>query len=54
MTDMYLYGVRARVNAGFGLWHLAYASNTALDGDHFAPVVAHMRELRGDRGASSG
>ena len=33
MKKEFLYGVDARCNVGFGLWQMAYASNTALDGD---------------------
>ena len=30
MTDEHVYGVRARVNAGLGLWQMAYASKAPL------------------------
>lgn len=48
--DEYLYGVRARVNAGFGLWQLAFGSQAPLTSDNFAAAVASMKSLRGDRG----
>lgn len=50
LKDEYVYGVRARVNAGFGLWQLAYASKAALNADNFAAARQFMAELRGDRG----
>lgn len=50
MTDQYLYGVRARVNAGFGLWQMAYASKAALTPENYAAARAAMQEFRGDSG----
>lgn len=29
MRDQYVYGVRARYNAGYGLWHMAYGSQVS-------------------------
>lgn len=50
LTDKYLYGVRARVNAGFGLWQLAYKSNAALDAANYEAARQFMMALRGDQG----
>lgn len=50
LTDKYLYGIRARVNAGLGLWQLAFGSKAALTVDAYADARARMGELRGDRG----
>jgi phage major head subunit gpT-like protein len=50
MTDNYLYGVRARVNAGYGLWQLAFASKQALNSDTYAAARRQMMTIRGDRG----
>jgi len=50
MTDDYLYGVRARVNAGFGLWQLAYASRAPLNAENYALARAAMQSFRGDGG----
>jgi phage major head subunit gpT-like protein len=50
MKDEYLYGVRARVNAGFGLWQMAYASRDTLNEDNYATARAAMMMLRGDAG----
>lgn len=49
MTDVYLYGVRARVNAGFGLWHMAYGSKEPLNADTYAAARAAMMMFRGDQ-----
>lgn len=50
IKDEYLYGVRARVNAGLGLWQMAYASNAPLDEVSFGAGRAQMMTLRGDQG----
>jgi phage major head subunit gpT-like protein len=39
MNDEYIYGVRARVNAGFGLWQLAFASKGTLDVTNYAAAA---------------
>ncbi len=46
----YVYGVDARVNAGFGLWQLAYASKATLDATNSASARAAMQSLKGDKG----
>lgn len=51
MEDQYLYGVRARGNAGFGLWQLAHmAEKTNLTKENLAKVVQAMKEIKGDGG----
>lgn len=50
MTDEYLYGIRARVNAGFGLWQLAFGSKAALTAANYAAARAAMSTIRGDKG----
>jgi len=50
MTDVYHFGVRARVNAGFGLWQLSYASKQPLDAANYKLARATMTQLRGDQG----
>ena len=50
MKDEYLYGVRARVNAGFGLWQMAFKSNAPLTHQNYAAARAAMMGLRGDQG----
>jgi len=54
MRDEYLYGVRARANAGFGLWQLAYASKQTLDATSYAAARAAMMSLKGDEGRPLG
>jgi phage major head subunit gpT-like protein len=50
INDEYLYGVRARVNAGFGLWQLAFGSKAALDETNYAAASAAMMNYRTDNG----
>lgn len=50
MRDEYLYGVRGRANAGFGLWQLAYASKQPLNAENYAAARQAMQELKGDEG----
>lgn len=47
---LYRYGVDARVNAGYGLWQLAFGSKAALDETNYAAARAAMMSLRGDNG----
>lgn len=48
--DKYIYGTRARANAGFGLWQLAFGSKAALTPDNYAAARQAMMALRGDEG----
>lgn len=50
MRDEYLYGVRARVNAGFGLWQLAFGSKAELNATNYAAARAAMMDFRGNTG----
>lgn len=50
MNDEYIYGVRARVNAGFGLWQLAYGSKDTLDAANYAAARQAMMGFRADGG----
>jgi phage major head subunit gpT-like protein len=54
MAKKFLYGVDARVNAGFGLWQLAYGSKAALDKTNYAAARAAMMGLKGDNGKPLG
>jgi len=49
MTDKYSYGVRARVNAGFGLWQMAYASKAPLTPANYEAARAAMQTLTFDQ-----
>jgi phage major head subunit gpT-like protein len=50
LNDEFLYGIRARVNAGFGIWQLAFASKAALTAANYAEARTAMQGYRGDRG----
>jgi len=47
-NDEYLYGVRARVNAGYGLWQLAFGSKADLTAANYAAARAAMMDFRAD------
>lgn len=46
----FVYGVDARLNVGYSLWQLAYASREALDGQAFNDAYARMQSFKGDHG----
>lgn len=48
--DEYIYGVRGRANAGFGLWQLAFGSKAALTAANYAAARAAMMSFKGDEG----
>lgn len=48
LNDEYLYGLRGRMNMGFGLWQLAYASKAALTVENYETARAAMTKLRGE------
>ncbi|MFN3970886.1 MAG: Mu-like prophage major head subunit gpT family protein [Gemmobacter sp.] len=50
LNDEYLYGLRARVNAGFGLWQLAWGSKQALNEGNYAAARAAMMSFKGEGG----
>ena len=50
MSDEHLYGVRVRVNAGFGLRQMGFASKVDLTADTYAAARAAMQMYRGDTG----
>lgn len=54
MRDEYLYGVRARVNCGFGLWQLAFGSKAALDETSLQDAYEAMTSFKGDGGQPLG
>ena len=53
-NDKYLYGIRARVNAGFGLWQLAYGSRQTLTPANYAAARAAMMTFTADGGRKLG
>jgi phage major head subunit gpT-like protein len=48
------YGVDARVNAGYGLWQLAYGSKQTLDETNLSAAIAAMESQVGDNGKPLG
>src|SRR5699024_4226024 len=54
MTDEFKFGVDARVNAGFGFWQQAFASNQTLTKTAFDSAWAAMSQFKGDKGARLG
>lgn len=54
LSDEFLYGVRARVNAGFGLWQLAFGSKDALSEANYAAARAAMMNFKSDGGRMLG
>jgi phage major head subunit gpT-like protein len=48
--NKFVYGVDARVNAGYGLWQMAYASNQPLDSAHYGAARAAMGAIRAESG----
>jgi phage major head subunit gpT-like protein len=55
MEKVFRFGVDCRVNAGWGLWQLCYASNADLsDPSAFAEAIAAMRKFKTDAGLPFG
>jgi len=52
--DQYEYGIRARVNAGFGLWQLAFASGKTLDSTNYTSARSAMMAFKSDEGRPLG
>ena len=50
----YLYGIDARVNAGYGLWQLAVCSTFGLDADSYAAARSTMASYIADNGKKLG
>ncbi len=46
----FVYGVDSRVNAGYGLWQLAYGSKQTLDATNYGLGRTSMQSIRGDNG----
>ncbi|KZN57482.1 head protein [Pseudoalteromonas luteoviolacea CPMOR-1] len=54
MADEYLYGVDARVNAGYGFWQQAFMSKAELTADNFNVAFKRMMQLKSDKGRPLG
>jgi phage major head subunit gpT-like protein len=46
----FIYGVDARVNAGYGLWQLAHGSKATLNATNYGLARTAMMSLKGDNG----
>lgn len=54
LYDEYLYGIRARGNAGYAFWQLASKSTAPLTEENFNVVYSGMGSLKGDNGSPLG
>ncbi len=54
MTEEFLYGVDARLNAGPGLWQLAVRSRQVFNAENYALARARLQGLTGDHGRPLG
>tara|TARA_B100000686_G_C16791994_1_gene979371 strand:+ start:2220 stop:3113 length:894 start_codon:yes stop_codon:yes gene_type:complete len=52
--DEFVYGVDARVAAGYALWQLAFGSKAALDNTNYQAARAAMMSVKGDNGKPLG
>ncbi|HTF96505.1 MAG TPA: Mu-like prophage major head subunit gpT family protein [Cellvibrio sp.] len=52
MRKEYRYGADARLNVGYALWQLAYASKQDLTEENFDAAITAMQNLKGDNGRS--
>lgn len=50
LHDEYVYGVRARLNVGYGLWQLAWGSKQTLNAANYAIARAAMMNFKGEGG----
>lgn len=50
VNDEFLYGIRARVNTGFGLWQLGFGSKAPLTEENYAAARATMMGFKSDGG----
>lgn len=53
-SGSYFYGVRARCNAGFGLWQLAFGSKAALNAANYSAARVAMMNFTQDNGEPLG
>lgn len=54
MTDNFVMGVDARVNAGPGLWMLAVRSNQTFNADNYKAARKALQAMKGDHGRPLG
>lgn len=49
-SNEFVYGADGRLNVGYSLWQLAFASRETLDGNAFNDAYAQMSAFKGDHG----
>lgn len=54
MNSEFMYGVRGRSNAGFGIWQLAHCSKATLDATSFTAARTAMSSIRKPSGKPMG
>jgi len=54
MRDEYRYGIRGRLNVGYGLWQLCYRSELTLDATNYPAARVAMLSYRSDDGRPLG
>ncbi|WP_028300296.1 Mu-like prophage major head subunit gpT family protein [Oceanospirillum beijerinckii] len=54
LSDEYLYGVDARLNAGFGFWQQAIGATSDLTEDNFNQAYSMITEMKSDKGRPLG
>lgn len=54
MRDTYLYGVRYRMNMGFGLYQMAYRSELPLTAENFEAAQTALGQMKRDGGEPMG
>lgn len=54
MRDEFRYGIRARLNVGYGLWQLAFGSKVTLDATGYAAGRTAMQGITSDDGRPLG
>lgn len=54
VRDEYVYGIRARVNAGFGLWQMAFGCKDTLNPENHEEARRATQEMRYDEGRIMG
>jgi phage major head subunit gpT-like protein len=52
MNNEFIFGIDARVNAGYGLWQLAHGSKAPLNEENYAAARTAMRSLKAENGRS--
>lgn len=54
LNKEFIYGVDARMNAGFGFWQMAWGSKQTLNAANYAAARAALTGMKGDHGRPLG